>query len=168
MRLTIVVFYNDLAEYTTAVTIIQPTQTIYEQLLQSQGASALTCPCSKMAIGYESFVRINTSLHQIFTSAFIEDNWITSLTDNNGDWSNSTDSNDFRVQDVSYFTMLRTLCSLFELLVDAAKNASLATSMFSSQILPSEQLFSQVNSDLTWLKNYQTTTVVLSFNLFEL
>jgi hypothetical protein len=159
--LTVFLLYNSLAEYTQTVIIEQPTQNVYERLLQSQGLSALKCACSEIAINYGSFVQINTSLHQVCLSSFVGDAWLASLF--NSDWSNFTDNNDFRIHGISYFLVVHALCAMSQSVVTAATTNLLATSIISGQILPELQLLSQVNSDLNQLKNYYVTSSSVQF-----
>ena len=155
-------FYNALIENTVSVTVDRPTQSIYEQLVKSHGASTLKCPCSEISISYGSFVQIQTTLHQVCLSAFINNSWLESLTSRNGDWSNVTDNNDFRIHGTSLFLVLRALCTLSQLLIKAAIQYSLATSVFTFDVPTESLFFSQVQSNLIALKNYYMTSSILN------
>ena len=155
-------FYNSLIENTISVTVDWPRLSMYEQLVKSHGASALKCPCSDISISYGSFVQIQTTLHQVCLSAFINDSWLESLTGENGDWSNVADSNDFRIHGTSLFLVLRSLCALSQLLIKTAIQYSLATSVFTFDAPPESLFFSRVESDLITLKNYHMTSSILN------
>lgn len=52
-----------------------PTQSNFERLLQ-QYPDTLKCPCSRLAILYDTFVTTNIEFHQICSSKFVTQAWI--------------------------------------------------------------------------------------------
>ena len=52
-----------------------PSHTRFAQLAGTY-PDTLSCPCSKLAIGYESFVRARAEFHPVCSSEFVEQRWI--------------------------------------------------------------------------------------------
>jgi hypothetical protein len=145
----VLLFYNILAEETVTVNVPSPTQTTYEQL-SSLFASSLQCPCSQISIPYSSFVELNGTLHQVCSSSFVQTAWFQSLF-GDGDWSNLA-INEFRIRGVAYFLSLQSLCTIARGIIVTAIPYLLDTHIFSGQVIPENQLRSQISSDVDQLQ----------------
>ncbi len=146
----VLLFYNILAEETViTVNVPSPTQTTYEQLSSPFGSS-LQCPCSQISIPYSSFVELNGTLHQVCSSSFLQTAWFQSIF-GDGDWSNLT-INEFRTRGVAYFLGLQSLCIIARGKIVTAIPYLLDTQIVSGQVIPENQLRSQVNSDVDQLR----------------
>ena len=65
--------------YTKTVEIRNITLSKYKDLSLKQSYNSLQCPCSKMSIKYKSFLQIEPRFHQICSSDFVSNEWITYL-----------------------------------------------------------------------------------------
>lgn len=142
----IIIFYYSLSQSLITISIENPTYEIYNKLRQSDDISLLQCPCTHVSISYGKFVQVNTSLHDICSSSFIEQSWIKSIV-GNGDWSNLS-SNDFYGRGVVYFQGLNSLCFLFQENITLYASHFLSSTLISAQVLSENQLISQVNDTI--------------------
>ena len=155
----ILVLYNVLEDERVTITIPQPTQTTYEHLYSSFNSS-LQCPCSQITIPYRSFVNMSTALHQICSSSLIDTTWIESIY-GDGDWSNIP-INEFRVRGVAYFFVLQSLCTIAKGKISSAGPYFFDNQIISGQIIPENELFSQINSDIDQLRrSYSSNFIAL-------
>ncbi|CAF1343282.1 unnamed protein product [Rotaria sp. Silwood1] len=139
-------FYYSWTQLTITVSIKNPTQQVYENLLQSKEISALQCPCSHVTIPYGKFVQVNTSIHEVCSSPFIEQEWIKSIF-GNGDWSNLS-LNDFYGRGVVYFQGLYSFCVMYQGNMVRYASTFLSSSLISAQVITQIQLISQVNDTI--------------------
>ena len=153
----ILLLYNVLEDETVTITIQQPTQTTYEHLYSSF-SSSLQCPCSQITLPYRSFVEINTRLHQICSSSFIETAWIESIY-GDGDWS-TIPINEFRVRGVAYFFVLQSLCTIAKGKTTTAGAYFFDNQIISGQVIPENQLRFQINSDIDQLRRSFASTLI--------
>ncbi len=73
--MTILLSYTSLIRVTKIITKKEPSFAQYVHL-NSTYSSTLTCPCSKISINYEKFVRVDYTLHQVCNSIFVNQSWI--------------------------------------------------------------------------------------------
>ena len=138
------IFYQSLVENKTTNSISYPSQRMYENLYESKEISSLQCPCTHVSISYSRFVQVNTSLHEICSSAFIELPWIQSIF-RDGDWSNLT-LDSFYGRGVIYFQGLRSMCLLYQENITQYVSHFLSTVLISDRVLSRDQLLTQVNA----------------------
>jgi hypothetical protein len=105
--LYILFIYTAAATTLKTSTVSTPTLQQYKQLYQ-QYPGILTCPCTRISNKYESFIQMNHSLHQICSSVYIDNEWITYLVSSSEFLLNS----DFRVAAPRLFQGLRSMCQL--------------------------------------------------------
>ncbi|CAF3965240.1 unnamed protein product, partial [Adineta steineri] len=74
----IFLLYKSLDVQTTNIIVSKPSLTTYKQLQKSYNNS-LECSCSNIAVPFEKFVTWSPRLHQLCSSDFITENWITLL-----------------------------------------------------------------------------------------
>ena len=151
------VLYNILNYEGVTVTVEQPTQAAYEQLVLSFG-STLQCSCSQISISYGLFLKIEVRLHQVCSSPFVESQWIRSIFDD-GNWSNLT-INEFRSRGVAYFFVLRTLCSMAQESANKVVSGTLTGDLYSQQCIPEQQLAKQVASQISTFRASSTFSIV--------
>ncbi|CAF1591524.1 unnamed protein product, partial [Didymodactylos carnosus] len=106
--LVILIFYTLLASVTRITTIQQPTLDDYA-LLQIKYSQTLACPCTKLAIEYQSFISFNPTFHQICQSDFITPNWIQYL---GHSLVSQIANNDIRSVGAPFFRTLSSFCDL--------------------------------------------------------
>ena len=75
---SIIVGYTALMDVVKVEEIDAPTLAQYSHLY-SKYPQTLICPCKKIIINYEKFLRVNYTLHQLCHSDFVGDGWITYL-----------------------------------------------------------------------------------------
>ena len=148
--MSVLVFYYSLSYSLITITIDNPTPQIYDQLRQTTRIYSFQCPCTHVSTAYERFVEANTTLHNVCSSAFIEDAWIQNIF-GNGSWSHS-DPTDLHGRGVIYFQGLRSLCYLFQENITQCVSHFLASSLISVQVLFETQLITQVNDTLEHAK----------------
>ncbi|CAF0893736.1 unnamed protein product [Rotaria sordida] len=69
--------------------------------------NTLRCPCSTTIIPYETFISLSPILHQVYSSDFVTDRWL-SIVKNVADWT----SEDWRNRAYSQFSSLSNFCQL--------------------------------------------------------
>ncbi|CAF3952300.1 unnamed protein product, partial [Adineta steineri] len=104
----ILLLYTSLENVTMTVNIATPTFTKYEQLY-SIYSQTLTCPCKNISTNYEKFLSIEYTFHQVCTSFFITDDWISYI--NIGRVGYYV-TGDFRITGPYQFEALRAFCEL--------------------------------------------------------
>ncbi|UJR19292.1 hypothetical protein I4U23_022421 [Adineta vaga] len=143
-------FYNTFIQSTTTtITISNPTQYIYEELLQRKDISSFQCPCTHVSISYGTFVQVNTTLHEVCSSSFIEHKWIESISAN-GDWTNLSRI-DFYGRGVLYFQSLQSLCYFFQENITNYVSHFLSSTLISAQVLSEIQLMTQINDTIEYI-----------------
>lgn len=155
----ILLLYNSLAQHTETLTVDQPTQQIYQQLLNSVGSSSVRCPCSQISTAYETFIDVDVAYHEVCSSSFVQDAWIESIFVN-GSWSNMS-KNEFIGRGVVYFEGLRTMCSLAHTNNTLSVSAFLSSSLLSADLLPEKQLSIQISSTIS---EYRETNKMFQAN----
>ncbi|CAF4550094.1 unnamed protein product [Rotaria sp. Silwood2] len=78
------------------------------QQLQAQYPESLICPCVTITIPYKEFMTVEILLHQICSSSFISQEWITALYIPDASYYGPID---FRAMASSQFELLKTLCT---------------------------------------------------------
>ena len=146
MCILTLLFYFSFTPLTVTVSIANPTLQVYEKLLQSNDIYSLQCLCTHVAIPYENFVQVNTSIHAVCSSPFIEQVWIQSIF-GTGDWSNSS-LNDIYGRGAVYFQGLYSFCFQYEQNMVRYASTFLSSNFISFEIITKIQLISQVNNTI--------------------
>ena len=175
ISLAVLIGYTSLVDIVTIKEINTPNLTQYLQLY-SKYSQTLTCPCGKISIRYDKFLRINYTLHQVCSSVFVSDDWIAYLPSKleRGSYFLS----DFRMVSSSIFETMKILCSLsnqtiFDSLSRFYSNEYVALSVTSKQLFQSQSqllLNEFISSTLiAYLSTLQTIiSTIKSNNLFSL
>ena len=101
---------------------------------------------------------MSTRLHQICSSSFLDSVWIESIYDD-GNWSD-VPANEFRVRGVAYFAVLQSLCNVAKGKMNSIGPYLFDRQMISSQVIPENQLLSQINSEIERLQRSYTSNFV--------
>ncbi|CAF1027933.1 unnamed protein product [Adineta ricciae] len=136
ISLTISTVYFSLSIEIKTFIIDKPSQITYEKL-QKNHASTLLCPCSTNTILYRNFLSISPVYHEICSSGFISDQWLTSLHNINRTRYYQLD---FRATATSLFQLLRTFCEWNKRKNQIAIN-QFETTMFLSRFVISPEDF---------------------------
>jgi hypothetical protein len=137
---------------TQMTTIISPTFSQFEQLA-NQYSSTLSCPCSQVNIPYNTFLSFNPEYHQICSSQFITQLWISSLFSIN---TNEYFLLDFRISASSQFQVLALLCRTASTSVSNALIQFETQKMINNYVL-SPAIFDAQNQAL--IQHLQATTI---------
>ncbi|UJR19293.1 hypothetical protein I4U23_022422 [Adineta vaga] len=110
--------------------------------LQMNYANVLKCPCSQIAVKYERFIHMQPIYHQICSSVFINDDWISSTfpTDIFNLWPM-----DVRRILSAHAQFLRSFCKNAQKGIDYALSNVLSSSLVSAEILSRALVQLQVN-----------------------
>ncbi|CAF1681534.1 unnamed protein product, partial [Adineta ricciae] len=124
------------------ITIQSPSITTYTSLQKSY-SNTLRCPCSNTAIPYEQFLTLSSTLHQVCSSDFITNDWLTIL-------QNAVDYNaeDWRNRAYSQFQLLSNLCQLAKDTIDGAVHRFIAQSLVVTNVLSVSEFNIQLNVTL--------------------
>ena len=110
LSLYVLLWYISTVHIVKTVTVRAPDLGHYNQLEMEQ-SQTLICPCTKISMNYGTFLRLNHSLHQVCSSVYVTDPFVSYL-------ANAIDStrrpDDFRTTGVSTFQAMRGLCQLAE------------------------------------------------------
>jgi len=106
VSLLILITYTSLIVRTHSVPLEQFSLSDFEQL-QARYPSTISALCTQVSIPYHKFIQLSPKFHQICSSPFINDKWISSLF-----LSNATSHNilDFRTFTFAQFQALALLC----------------------------------------------------------
>ncbi|CAF1449799.1 unnamed protein product [Adineta steineri] len=157
---TILLLYTFLTNVTMTINVPTPTLTKYERLY-SKYSQTLTCPCKHISINYEKFLHIEYSLHQVCTSIFITDEWISYLVISN----KTTSANiNFRRTGSNAFQALRAFCELVENTIDNSLIQFNSSQYITASVASPELFQSQAQSFINQFISSTTNTFVLSLN----
>lgn len=107
--LCVLLVYTSLNTATQVIIEPLPTLDRYEYL-SSRYSQTLSCPCKRIAIEHGKLLRVDFSLHQVCSSGFVEDDWISYLAGNNT--SDDIYNLRFQVSGPFIFQALSFLCKL--------------------------------------------------------
>ncbi|CAF1071625.1 unnamed protein product [Adineta steineri] len=160
LSLTILLLYTFLSNVTMTINVPTPTLAKYEQLY-SKYSQTLTCPCKHISINYEKFLHIEYSLHQVCTSVFITDEWISYLVISN----KTTSANiNFRRTGSNAFQALRAFCELVESTINNSLIQFNSSQYITASVASPELFQSQAQSFINQFISSTTNTFVLSLN----
>ena len=121
---------------TTRITIENPTRSQFESLPDA------ICPCSRTSLSYGEFVSAQPSFHQVCSSDFISDRWISSLY--SGINSTYFLPIDVRSSGYALFQTLASFCQLAQANVNQILSLLGSTSFMSSFVIPESVVQLQV------------------------
>ncbi|CAF0909239.1 unnamed protein product [Adineta steineri] len=130
--------------------------------LKRLNSNTLICPCSTTAMPYHTFSSLSPTLHQVCSSDFVSDRWISVL--KNSLSSNTVISSlfatDWRYRASSQFQILSNLCQLANKTVDDAIRRFKYQSFVASNLLSEDNFNAYFNRTFTQL--FQSTTSYFS------
>lgn len=124
-------------------------------------SSLFTVRCSEISIRHEQFTSINRRFHQICSIDFIKDPWLDYLL---GDslWYKYHRA-DLRVRGNAYFTLLKTLCTLSQTIIDHCAQLFFEETFISDQMISQREFLSKTNTIIQIFQ--QKTSAAFSQNL---
>ena len=128
----------------------------YKQL-EMVYSDTLKCSCSKTTILYNKFTLLSVRLHQVCSSDFVSDRWISQLKssmllNNNNDW---------RQKAHSEFNLLSNLCELAKMTVDNSVNEFLSKSFVTSNMISEINFLNQLDGIFSQFTNL----IKINFNI---
>ncbi|CAF1043789.1 unnamed protein product [Adineta ricciae] len=115
LTMCILVIYVLVSVRTQSFTILQPSQSTFENL-HMKYSSEVKCACKQSFISYESFISLLPEYHPVCSSLFVSSAWLASLSSAN--WLDTSFSfKDFRATGIVIFQVIKTLCSYAEIII---------------------------------------------------
>ena len=163
LSLTILLLYTCTVTFIKTVTVKQPTLNQFTDLYQ-QYPQTLTCPCTEISTNYETFIQINQTMHQVCTSAFLQDDWLTNLARSSGRayWTD-----DFRFSGPFIFLALGTLCQSAETSISSSRLQFYSANYISAFAVPPDQLRSQSEAYIQQFISSTTNNYLSSLRLIR-
>ena len=131
MALFVLVTFNSLNGQTRMVSIRNPSQATYEQLLD-QYPDSLSCPCTQITVPYGAFVSVSVDHHPVCTSRFVADDWIELLFTPN---ITILPGLDFRSTGYGHFYLLVSFCSIAKRAVNDALDDFFSDPLLTSHVV---------------------------------
>jgi hypothetical protein len=159
----VITVYTLLETSTQSKTILNPTQSQYEQLQQVY-PETLSCSCNLISISYLTFITIQPHYHQLCSSDLVSEQWNTylkSLLNSETQFIYS----DYRYVAVSQFQLLTMMCQQAQETIDDALQVFLQTQFVSPQVISQESFEFQVNS---LIEDWKSTTINTFMRTFQL
>ncbi|CAF1447925.1 unnamed protein product [Rotaria sp. Silwood1] len=138
----ILLIFNSLRTETVTTTVSSPSLITYNNL-QVLYSNTLRCPCSTTTIPYETFISLSPILHQVCSSDFVTDRWL-SIVKNVADWT----SEDWRNRAYSQFSSLSNYCQLANNTINDAVHRFLLRSLIVRSVMPENEFNIQMNEEL--------------------
>ncbi|CAF3789909.1 unnamed protein product [Rotaria socialis] len=107
---TVLTIFNGLRTQLQNVSIQNPSQRIFEDLQKSYPIT-LQCPCSEIAISFDSFLSLSPTYHPVCSSPYVSFDWINSI-EGTVNLNFSYSYTDFHMVGEAFFSSIATLCSL--------------------------------------------------------
>jgi hypothetical protein len=163
ISLFIVIIYSSLSIVTHDVTLYQFSRNDFEKLEQIY-PSTINAPCSDVSIPYNNFLSLSPIFHEVCSSEFISDKWISSLF-----FLNATSHNilDYRTFAFSQYRSLSLLCNISQQSVKDTHHRFSSTNLITRHVLSRIQ-FDEISSVLfnnlqqNFLTNEKRTGHVIS------
>ena len=155
ITITVLLLFNSFDTQTVTISISNPSLETYIDLQQSY-SHTLRCPCSTMAIPYHKFMKFSPVLHQVCSSDFTTQKWLTILQQSATLYAEL----DWRNRAYQQFNLLSKLCQLANETVLNAINKFLLQSFVVSNMLTETDFDLQLGQNLDHL--YQSTTIYFS------
>ena len=147
----VLLLFTSLSTEKVTITSLNPSLITYNDL-QELYSQTLRCPCSTTTIQYEAFISLSPILHQVCSSGFVKDPWLSTMTS----IATFRMSIDWRNRAFSQFQLLSDLCQLSKKTTNDAVQRFLLQSFVASSVLPKTDFDRELNVTLNQF--YQSTT----------
>ncbi|CAF1143926.1 unnamed protein product [Adineta steineri] len=159
LSLTVLILYTSLINTTQTFDINSPTIVKYSQLYSTY-PQTLTCACTQVSVNYDKFIQVNYTLHQICTSIFVQDNWISYL--NNASATALFFTDDFRASGSLIFQGLNAFCQLSNQTISNRLTQFYSSQYVSASVTPLQVLHSQSQAFVSQFISSMTNDFLLS------
>ena len=163
LSLTVLLLYTSTVRVTRTVTVQAPNLDQYSSLYRLH-SQTLACPCTKIAINYKAFLRINHTAHQICSSVYISDQWITYVS---SCLTGLIWLDDFRYTSPHTFQTLQIVCQLAKKSISARLEEFYSNNYVSAVATPSAQFRLQLGTLIEQFISSTTNNFLLSLELIR-
>ncbi|CAF3912120.1 unnamed protein product [Adineta steineri] len=165
LALIILTLHGILSFETKLIEVSKPSFSTVQQLQsQSNIISSLQCPCTQLTVPYGQFIQLQPFYHQICSSDFVTDDWITSFDSltpalhvMNRD--RIVNLNDFQFSQ-PLFVLLRALCMFSKETIAGALQTFQNTTLVSAQLLTVNDFTNQILSIIHQFELETTSTFI--------
>ncbi|CAF4027582.1 unnamed protein product, partial [Adineta steineri] len=161
LSLIALILYTSLINTTQTFDINSPTIVQYSQLYSTY-TQTLTCACTQVSVNYDKFIQVNYTLHQICTSIFVQDIWISYLYNASATALFFTD--DFRGSGSFIFQGLSTFCQLSSQTISNRLTQFYSSQYVSASVTPLQVLQSQSQAFVSQFISSMTNDFLLSIS----
>lgn len=163
VSLTILLLYTSLIIITKTITVERPSLIDYSHL-NSIYSQTLTCPCSSLSIEYGKFLHVDYTLHQVCSSAFVNETWVNYLYHPSLVYQSSFD---FRRNSPQIFQTLSELCKLINSTISSSLIRFYLNEHVSAFVIPQQLLKLQTESLAHNLRSSMANTFSLSITMIQ-
>ncbi|CAF1277980.1 unnamed protein product [Adineta steineri] len=143
----------------------KPSLEIYEDLYKKYN-DTLECPCSQLSVKYKSFLTLTTGFHEICSSDFITDRWLSYLyAKRDNDTRHSP--YDFYNSAIGQFKLLSSFCNLSNETVSESIFQLGTTDFINNQLLSSDILDNRIEMFINEFKQTISQSFVNSISLIR-
>ncbi|CAF1306333.1 unnamed protein product [Adineta ricciae] len=164
LSLITILFYYSLINVTITVTRENPSLSEYRQLYEEH-SQTLTCPCTKVSTNYKEFLQVTYTLHQVCSSDFVTEEWLTYLARTY--LYQNIYKDDFLYLGSSTFQALDTLCQMVNRSISNRLNEFYSHEYLSAIVTSPEIFLSTFESLLSQLRPLTTSSFLLSFEIIQ-
>ncbi|CAF1281000.1 unnamed protein product [Adineta steineri] len=149
----VLIIFTSLSTQTVTITESNPSLLTYDKL-QAMYPNTLKCFCSNTAIRYDKFMSLSPTLHEVCSSDFVHDDFLSALKEKvvvrnkHSDWTDRA---------FSHFQLLMNFCRLANETITAAVHRFIMGSMVISNMLNKNDFNTQTNVTLDQF--YRSTIV---------
>ena len=163
LSLTILLIYTAAVNIQKTVIVPNPSLDKYEQLYERY-ASTLACPCTHISVKYDSFIRINYTLHQVCKSVYVTNEWYSFIALTVDQWHLVFD---FRTTGLYTFQALSSLCASIRIYTDVnILQFNLGVSL-SASVIPELYLKAQSDAQIDQFISSTTASFLSSLNIIR-
>ncbi|CAF1263454.1 unnamed protein product [Adineta ricciae] len=152
--LTLLLF-TSLSTHVTTVPVLNLSSAVYRNLHESH-QDTLKCPCSTTTVPHRTFISLSASFHQVCSSDFVSDAWITLLS-----LVRSGSYDDWLTRAVHQFRLLSTVCNLVNTTIFGTVKRLITRSLVTFNVLTENDFNTQLNTTV----NQFIQSTVINFGL---
>ncbi|CAF0958367.1 unnamed protein product [Adineta steineri] len=164
LALVILLVYNSLITSIKTDNFETPTFKEYEELYKSYSAT-ITCPCKNILIDYKEILRIDYTIHQVCSSAFVTQDWISFLI--HSDNRTKPFNTKFRSEGRTTFHALNSFCTLVNQTIDDNLEQFYLNQYVSIIVTPENLFVSQIETFVNQFRLSITSNFHISLNMIR-
>ena len=146
LSITILTFYYAITPFNQTIIIKSPSFAEYSMVIHQ---TALQCPCSKVSVKYEQFLRIKPVYHELCQSDFITHEWTNQLALLYDQSRGNSNLSDWRRIALFQFQTLRSLCELTQGTIASGLQTFQQRELVQTQLVSEELFHAQMTSFIT-------------------